>query len=503
MLSSYLLDTTLDLIRELQRDEGAPDIKVLVFTEFVATQEMLAEFLGSRSFTVVRLNGSMGLEERRAAQDTFATGSQVMVSTEAGGEGLNLQFCHVVVNYDLPWNPMRVEQRIGRVDRIGQKEIVRAFNFALADTVELRVREVLEEKLEVILREFGVDKLGDVLDSEMAGVDFDELYMRAMLDPEQAEANVETFIEELRRQARASREGLHVLGDSPELDPTEAKRLEEHQLPFWTEQMTVAWLRSQKHRGATVREKPSPMSRDRWRYDLRFPDGSEVNGAVFSRQEASISGAQLVSIEDPRVRALLDGLPTYAPGQPIASVAIPGVSDKVTGTWSLWRVALETSSDGKTAKKQRILPLFLSADGAVLLPAARVVWDRLISDSSLAIAAASSPDASDRPDHTGGDESIIDASRSAAEEHGAVLYQELVAGHQQRLSRERSKWRHAFEARRRAIHRVGLPQVLDHRRRQLAEDKRIWEDRMASQERAVPELVPILLLRVARQAETS
>ncbi len=68
-------------------------------------------------------------------------------------------------NFDIPWNPMRLEQRIGRVDRIGQSHVVRALNLVLEDTVEFRVREVLEEKLAVILREFGVDKTGDVLDS--------------------------------------------------------------------------------------------------------------------------------------------------------------------------------------------------------------------------------------------------------------------------------------------------------------------------------------------------
>jgi superfamily II DNA/RNA helicase len=68
---------------------------------------------------------------------------RVLVSTDAGGEGLNLQFCHVVINYDMPWNPMRLEQRIGRVDRIGQPKTVRAINFVFEDSVEFRVREVL------------------------------------------------------------------------------------------------------------------------------------------------------------------------------------------------------------------------------------------------------------------------------------------------------------------------------------------------------------------------
>ena len=146
---------------------------------------MLAEFLGNRGFEVVCLNGSLDLDERREVQRAFADEAQVLISTDAGGEGLNLQFCHVVFNYDLPWNPMKLEQRIGRVDRIGQTHVVRAQNFALEDTVELRVREVLEEKLERILQEFGVDKLADVLDTEEGGVDFEDLYVSAVLTPEE------------------------------------------------------------------------------------------------------------------------------------------------------------------------------------------------------------------------------------------------------------------------------------------------------------------------------
>lgn len=75
--------------------------------------------------------------------------------TEAGGEGLNLQFCHVVVNYDIPWNPMRLEQRIGWVDRIGQTHTVRVINFVFEDSVEHRVRG---EKLAVFFEEFDIDK---------------------------------------------------------------------------------------------------------------------------------------------------------------------------------------------------------------------------------------------------------------------------------------------------------------------------------------------------------
>ncbi|GAJ10104.1 unnamed protein product, partial [marine sediment metagenome] len=153
-------EALLDWMYRLQREEQDPEIKVLIFTEFVSTQDMLRQFLIERGFSVVCLNGSMGLDERVSVQERFAQEDRVLISTDAGGEGLNLQFCHVVVNYDIPWNPMRLEQRIGRVDRIGQKHVVRALNFLLQDTVEYRIREVIEQKLAVIHEEFGIDKTG-------------------------------------------------------------------------------------------------------------------------------------------------------------------------------------------------------------------------------------------------------------------------------------------------------------------------------------------------------
>ena len=136
-----------------------------MFTEFVPTQEMLRRFLTERGFSVVCLNGSMDMEERQRVQEAFAAMPVSSSPPTPAGKGLNLQFCHVVINYDIPWNPMRLEQRIGRVDRIGQAHTVRAINFVLEDTVDHRVQEVLEAKLAVILEEFGVDKTGAVLDS--------------------------------------------------------------------------------------------------------------------------------------------------------------------------------------------------------------------------------------------------------------------------------------------------------------------------------------------------
>ena len=131
-----------------------PEAKVLVFTEFRETQNYLGELLdrASRPNRPIGINLFHGQLKPLAKDDAvesfrLAGGRQVLVSTEAGGEGRNFQFCHYLVNYDLPWNPMRVEQRIGRVDRIGQQHVVQVFNLYSEDTIEERVLDVLEKRI--------------------------------------------------------------------------------------------------------------------------------------------------------------------------------------------------------------------------------------------------------------------------------------------------------------------------------------------------------------------
>lgn len=179
-------------------DEGSR--KVIIFTEFMATQDYLKRLLERRGFTVSILNGSMSIDERNAVTEEFRTKTDVFVSTDAGGEGLNLQFASVVINYDMPWNPMRIEQRCGRVDRIGQTRDVEVYNFMIDDTVESRVHEVIEEKLSVILDELGIDKYSDVLDSEACDLDFTNAYMGSIGRPQAVEKSAGRIEKELREQ---------------------------------------------------------------------------------------------------------------------------------------------------------------------------------------------------------------------------------------------------------------------------------------------------------------
>ena len=123
-----------------------PDEKVIIFTRFLNTQDYLKNVL-ERHFKVIIFNGKQKSEEKDEAIINFEKLHQVLISTEAGGEGRNLQFCHILINYDIPWNPTRLEQRIGRVDRIGQKKTVLINNLATFNTVEQRILERVSERI--------------------------------------------------------------------------------------------------------------------------------------------------------------------------------------------------------------------------------------------------------------------------------------------------------------------------------------------------------------------
>lgn len=458
----------LDIIAQLQQQEHAPELKVLVFTEFVPTQQMLAEFLQARGISVVCLNGSLDMDQRRLVQREFAGPARVMISTDAGGEGLNLQFCHIVVNYDLPWNPMKLEQRIGRVDRIGQRHPVRAVNLALSETVELRVREVLEQKLRLILDEFGVDKLGDVLDSQDADVDFDDVLATAVMSPAEVDAKVESVVEQVRAKAEAAIGTADLLGAVAEHGTGAAGRLVEHPLPKWVEAMVTAYLEGEPD--GQVEERGDAVN-------LRWPDGHRHELVTFDFSTADRTGLDHLTLEDAHVRGLLDPMRTHVAGEAASEAIVPGISNKTTGTWSLWRVQLQSGRQ----RNVRILPVFVNDRGRSFTPTAWTIWDRLVA----------------------GDVSIVGSTtvslaqlRRIAIDEGRTLYAELLRRHDEFVSRRRQASRRSLDSRRKAIERIGLPEVREHRlhEHEIAEANAARE--MEDLEQAVPELAPLLALRV-------
>jgi superfamily II DNA/RNA helicase len=168
--------------------------KLLVFTEHRDTLNYLCEQLDRWGYSTCQIHGGMNPRERKAAQEQFRTSRQVCVATEAAGEGINLQFCHLMINYDLPWNPTRLEQRLGRIHRIGQERECHAFNFVATDSeegqpiIEGRILQRLLEKLDemrAVLADRVFDVIGEVL--SLNDVNLPEILRDAAHDPRRLE----------------------------------------------------------------------------------------------------------------------------------------------------------------------------------------------------------------------------------------------------------------------------------------------------------------------------
>ncbi len=478
-------EALIEWIYKLQAEENEPDLKVLIFTEFVPTQQMLKEFLEARGISVVTLNGSMAMEERGAAQDAFRKSHRVLVSTDAGGEGLNLQFAHVIINYDIPWNPMRLEQRIGRVDRIGQPKTVQAINFVFEDSVEFRVREVLEQKLSVIFDEFGIDKTGDVLDSAQAGELFEDVFASAILNPDGIETSVDHTVARIRDEIQQVRESSAIYGISEEPDVQTAERLRSHPLPHWVERMTVGYLNS--HGGAASRKRS-------W-WDLNWPDGQEHRKAVFSAREADrLTDATLLNLENSRVRGLALNLPQVAAGQPLPCVTVSGLPASISGLWGLFEIRLQAGMHQKTQLlripmvRRGYVSVFLSEEGKLFLPTARHIWDALQTAEAEVQATL------------GQDDSITAHERLqiAAEQAGQELFDALQQAHLASVNREEERGMVAFTSRRKAIERVGLPEVRQYRLARCAAEENEWRHELQSARQIVPEIRSLLMLRIIK-----
>ena len=164
--------------------------RLLIFTEHRDTLNHLLDHLTRWGYSTCQIHGGMNPHERKRAQEDFRTSRQVCVATEAAGEGINLQFCRLMINYDLPWNPTRLEQRLGRIHRIGQDRDVHAFNFVASESeegqpiIEGRILERLLHKMEQMrnaLADRVFDVIGEVL--SLNDVNLPEILREAANDP--------------------------------------------------------------------------------------------------------------------------------------------------------------------------------------------------------------------------------------------------------------------------------------------------------------------------------
>ncbi|QDI92158.1 DEAD/DEAH box helicase [Salicibibacter halophilus] len=172
-------------VRELISILSQTNEKVLVFTKYKKTQQLLAAVLKDHDFLVAEFHGGLKRKEKEDQVNFFRDRAQVLVSTEVGGEGRNLQFCNTMINYDLPWNPMAIEQRIGRIHRIGQQRDVYVYNLVAENTLEHYILHILDRKVNMF--ELVVGEVDMILGDIEAKEDFSDIVMNTWVDAETQE----------------------------------------------------------------------------------------------------------------------------------------------------------------------------------------------------------------------------------------------------------------------------------------------------------------------------
>jgi len=180
--------------------KSSPEQKI-VFVNYVATLEHLRETLARHRIPHAVFSGGLSQTQKRAAIEEFRGGCPILLATGVGGEGHNLQFCHVIINYDLPWNPMEIEQRIGRIHRIGQKEEVRVYNFCAAGSVEDHILNILDRKINMF--ELVVGELDMILGRVQDEKDFADMVFEIWSRNPEEEARSKAFDSLASRLRRA------------------------------------------------------------------------------------------------------------------------------------------------------------------------------------------------------------------------------------------------------------------------------------------------------------
>ena len=436
------LDVKVEPLLEIIDDLFAEDRqrKVIIFTEFVATQSYLVKLLKDRGYSTSILNGSMSIEERNAVLQEFKTETDILISTDAGGEGLNLQFSNCIINYDLPWNPMKIEQRIGRVDRIGQQRDVIVYNFILADTVENRVKAVLEEKLSVILKEIGIDKYSDVLDSETAELNFTDAYMKSIRNPKNIELNIRPVEEDLKKQVQNTMRIKDLIKEEKDL-------------------ASMIGTNSAFDFEAALRQMVT--------YYENYKGNPYLPIENFSINDPVIVGHLNKEIEQDL-------------GGQLLNVSIKDFPNE-KGYFMLWRISLTPDSQG-----QKIIPIFINQDFILRPMAGKKIWEAIL-DKDRVITVCE------------GEKIDIETQnklRTASQEFAYDTFLTLKAELEKRNEETYRKYLYALNLRIEAAQRIGIENIRRHKLMALSREKAEIEANYLAGKKFCPDFKPVLIVHM-------
>lgn len=464
-------EALLNKYKELQQLKNNRELKIIIFTEFRTTQNMLFEFFENKGYNCSIINGSQDLDQRKRALVNFKNESQILIGTDAAGESLNMQFCHIIFNYDLPWNPMMIEQRIGRVDRIGQKEKVQAFNMLTNNSVDLRVYEVIEEKLNNIIEQLGIDKTSDVLDSTLDSKKINKLYLQSLLDPSKFEFAGDKWLLEIKSKLKEyqSTEGVLPLVKESEINYKKASEIKYSPLPKWIEDLIIEYT---------------------------IINNGTVNKSLFGYLEVKLLNEQKKITFDPEialnnpeiehitlqhdwVRKILSDVGEFneAKGFPVVQ-SIDNI--ETPGYWSLWKISAQNHFE----KKINYQCFFIADNGKQYSASANDIWNRLVNGECKF--------------------KFIESNQEAENRNFGIelkdtlfrVYQNLEADVAEKMEIKRDNRMNSYNFQKSRINKIGIVNIKSSKLKRLEKEQSIWLKDFDINQKIIPGIKQLITVRI-------
>ena len=465
----------LNKLDELKKSENDMDLKFIIFTEFTSTQQMLCTELSNRGgFTCAFINGSMDADERNEALKRFKENVQILVSTDAAGESLNMQFAHIVINYDVPWNPMMIEQRIGRVDRIGQSHEVLAINMMINNSIDSRVYEVIETKLNKILNEMGIDKTNDVLDSTLEINSVNKLYRTSLLDPSKFENESSEWLSEIKEKLANYKVTEKQLPTTKEgsINLAETEKIKHSPVPVWLRKMCEAYFFDKQIK-----------------FDLTF-DGLAVNlykdePAKYYTFDTKVSldnpVPELLTVQSDLIQKILTEAVPVNEDVSIPIIKVPQEGN-AAGTFMLWNINAHNAYE----KQMKIVPIFISEQNQYFAPYSQSLWSKLSMGELGAKVEGQEADS----------KSLFEKMQQTAEEHLQSIYTSMeneINSHSITMRENKEK---AFNFQIQQAQKIGIEQIKNYRLRKYKTDYETWISNYETDKQVIPELECLMMIKV-------
>jgi len=361
--------------------------KLLIFTESRETLDYLSEKLKTWGFKIINLHGGMNLDARIRAEHDFRESAQVMISTEAGGEGINLQFCSLMVNYDIPWAPNRLEQRMGRIHRYGQQKEVFIYNLVASDTREGKVLEALFIKLNRIKEALGSDRVFDVIGEVLPGHSLKDLIVEAIANRrtlEEIVGEIEAVpdTEAVSRAREAALEALATRHIDLQAVLGEERRAKENRLVpeyierFFQRASKVADVKMERRQDDLWRVTSIPYEIRNVSHDFKCQFGEvfrDYTKVAFDKQIARTKEAVFVAPGHPLLEAVINHLMVKCSEDLRRGAVFIDPDGRLDGR--LWFLEGEIRDGANQIAGKRVFVLYQPEIGDLQLANVSILWD--------------------------------------------------------------------------------------------------------------------------------